>query len=123
MDFSHDNLMVAIISAMGLKDNGQSTLDPTEYEDNRDWYLSRVVPFSGRMVVERMECSDARSPGRFRRDGLGNQVYVRVLINDAVQDLGFCKGSVGGLCTLQNFVESQRYARENGQGDWERCFD
>lgn len=123
IDFSHDNLIVAVISAMGLKDDDVSTLDPTEYEDDREWNLSRVVPFSGRMVVERMECSDTRGSGRFRRDGAGSQVYVRVLIDDAVQDLDICEGSREGLCTLENFVESQRYARENGQGDWERCFD
>lgn len=54
----------------------------------------------------------------------GDSVYVRVLMNDAVQDLEFCKGvDEDGLCPLEAFVESQRYARENGQGDWERCFE
>lgn len=137
IDFSHDNLMVAVISAMGMTGNhikAQSDtrpiLDPTRYRENRDWYISKFVPFSGRMVVERMECGNARAAGRFgnaslergQRDGSGSAVYVRILIDDAVQNLAICKGSKDGLCTLEDFVESQRYARENGQGDWEECF-
>ncbi|KAF9445834.1 phosphoglycerate mutase-like protein [Macrolepiota fuliginosa MF-IS2] len=142
-DFSHDNLIVAVISAMGLF-NGYQTkhtssaggLDPTRQDKSRVWFLSRIVPFSGRMVVERMECGlqlnddaagrsisvDAKER-QHRRAERNDSVYVRILMNDAVQDLEFCEGAdKDGLCPLHAFIRSQAYARENGQGDWEKCF-
>lgn len=48
--------------------------------------------------------------------------YIRILVNDAVQPLEFCGANEDGLCTLGAFVESQAYARNNGNGDWEKCF-
>ncbi|EAU82589.2 phytase [Coprinopsis cinerea okayama7 len=63
-DFSHDNLMVAVFSAMGLfrQDpegrNGEvdGHLDPERMDRRRTWVTSRITPFSARMVVERMTC-------------------------------------------------------------------
>ncbi|KAF8870778.1 histidine phosphatase superfamily [Infundibulicybe gibba] len=66
-DFSHDNQMIAIYAALGRnKDDG--------------WKVSKMVPFSGRMVVEKLAC-----------DG---EDFVRILVDDAVQPLAFC-GAVG----------------------------
>ncbi|KAK0443979.1 histidine phosphatase superfamily [Desarmillaria tabescens] len=105
-DFSHDNQMIAIYSAMGLFPQS-ANLDPTKPDPSRTWLASRLVSFSANMVTEKLECS--------------GEEYVRVLVNDAVQPLAFC-GSGDGLCSLDAFVESQSYARNNGDGDWEKCF-
>ncbi|KAK0499432.1 histidine phosphatase superfamily [Armillaria luteobubalina] len=105
-DFSHDNQMIAIYAAMGLFPQS-AALDPTSPDPNRDWVASRLVSFSANMVTEKLECSGTE--------------YVRVLVNDAVQPLAFC-GDGDGLCSLDAFVESQSYARNNGNGDWEKCF-
>ncbi|RPD81346.1 phytase [Lentinus tigrinus ALCF2SS1-7] len=106
-DFSHDNQMAAIFAAMGLF--RQSTpLNATNPDPSRTWRNEKMLPFSGRMVVERLSC-----------DG---QTHVRVLVNDALMPLEFC-GSGDGLCTLDAFVGSQSYARNNGNGDWEQCFE
>lgn len=105
-DFSHDNEMVAIFSAMGLFVQ-RGALDPSEPDEGRTWYASRMVPFGSRMVVEKLVCEGGE--------------YVRVLVNDEVQPLEFCGGE--GLCEIGAFVESQSYARNNGEGDWEACFD
>ncbi|OSD04415.1 phytase [Trametes coccinea BRFM310] len=110
-DFSHDNQMVAIFSAMGLFQQ-REPLDPTKPDPQRTWRVQRIVPFSGRMVVERMECQ-----------GTGNEQRVRVLVNDALQPLKFCGADVDGLCTLDAFVKSQAYARSDGAGDFEKCFE
>ncbi|KAI9446252.1 phytase [Lactarius indigo] len=116
-DFSHDNTMVSIYSALGLFRQyllpGQK-LDPGDPSPLRTWVLSKMVPFGGRMVVERLECA--------REVPLPAVTFVRVLVNDAVQPLEFC-GGVGGLCELHAFAESQWYARHDGDGDFERCFD
>jgi hypothetical protein len=134
--------MVAVIGAMGLfkNHNAPSTdglLDPTRMDKSRDFFISRIVPFSGRMVVERMECALPHGTARKEWEHTGvpevvtdrgrlaeeNLAFVRVLMNDAVLDLEFCEGvDEDGLCPLNSFVKSQAYAREDGQGDWERCF-
>lgn len=104
-DFSHDNQMIAIYSAMGLFPQ-TTALDPTSPDASRTWRAANLVPFAARMVTERLAC--------------GEETYVRVLVNDALQPLEFC-GSGDGTCTLDAFVESQAYARNNGEGDFEKC--
>ncbi|KAJ7112415.1 acid phosphatase [Mycena crocata] len=106
-DFSHDNTMVAIFGALGLFRQSRP-LSTTRPNTRRTWRTHEMVPFSGRMVVEKMECW---------KDG-----YVRVLVNDALQPLEFCATGRAGICTLASFVERQAYARSNGGGDWEKCF-
>lgn len=127
-DFSHDNLMIAVYSAMGLfKQAGH--LDPSKPDPKRTWISSKLVPFSGRLVVERMQCSG--QPRRHRiasRAEIDSQVvrketFIRVLVNDAVQPLNFCGGDQQGLCTLGAFVDSQSYARHDGEGDFEKCYE
>lgn len=68
-----------------------------------------MTPFSGRMITEKLRCDDSEE-------------YVRILVNDAVQPLESCGANEDGMCALSAFVESQAYARSNGDGDWERCF-
>jgi len=110
VDFSHDNTMIAIYSALGLFQQSKH-LDPGHPDSDRTWVVSRMVPFSGRMVTEKVECDDGRTA----------KEYVRVLVNDAVQPLQFCGGR-HGLCELDAFVRSQEYARTDGAGDFDKCF-
>ncbi|KAF7760138.1 hypothetical protein Agabi119p4_10814 [Agaricus bisporus var. burnettii] len=125
VDFSHDHLMTAVYSAIGLFNT--SRLDPTEINQGRSWRSSEIMPFSTRMSVERLDCS-ARTPGRFYNSWSENVNmkerngdYVRILVNDVVQRLEFCGGDKEGLCELAKFVDSQGYARSNGNGDFDRC--
>jgi Histidine phosphatase superfamily (branch 2) len=108
VDFSHDNTMVAIYAALGLFQQPKN-LDPAHPDPDRTWMVSRMVPFSGRMVTEKVQCS-----GKTKQ-------FVRILVNDAVQSLDFCGGK-HGLCELDAFVHSQGYARSDGAGDFEKCF-
>jgi hypothetical protein len=117
-DFSHDNEMVSIYSALGLFKQHllpDQKLDPTSPSSQRTWITSNLVPFSARMMVEKLECGVRQLP---RPKG----VFVRILVNDAVQPLEFC-GGIGGLCELHAFVASQGYARHDGNGDFEKCFN
>ncbi|KAF7337978.1 Phytase [Mycena venus] len=111
-DFSHDNTMVAIFGALGLFRQPRA-LSTTQPDAQRTWRTHEMVPFSGRMVVEKLACEDGGE-------------YVRILVNDALQPLSFCASEGDrfgvGSCTLSAFIESQSYARSNGGGDWERCF-
>ncbi|KAF9233784.1 histidine phosphatase superfamily [Melanogaster broomeanus] len=111
-DFSHDNQMISIYSALGLFVQPRD-LHTKHVDTERTWFDSKMVPFSGRLITEKMECTvDGR-----RGD------YVRILVNDALQPLEFCGATGNGLCTLANFVESQHYARNDGEGDWPLCFE
>ncbi|KAI0722495.1 phytase [Earliella scabrosa] len=107
-DFSHDNQMIAIFAAMGLFEQPRP-LDPTKPDPRRTWHVEKMVPFSARMVVERLDCRGRAS--------------VRVLVNDALMPLKFCGAKGDGVCELGAFVESQTYARNDGEGDFEKCFE
>ncbi|KAG5342942.1 hypothetical protein C0989_005891 [Termitomyces sp. Mn162] len=111
-DFSHDNQMIAIYAAMGLF-RQVTALNLTSPDTTRNWITSRLVPFSARMITEKLICTS----------GNVNQTeYVRIFVNDALQPLEFCGGDQHGLCTVDAFVTSQTYARNNGNGDFEKCF-
>lgn len=103
--------MISIYSALGLFVQPYD-LDPTQPDKARTWKDSLMVPFSGRMIVEKLACNGSGKQGE----------YVRVLVNDAIQPLAFCGASGDGMCALTDFVESQSYARNNGEGDWALCF-
>lgn len=115
-DFSHDNQMIAIYTAIGLFEQPKP-LDPGCPNPERTWITNQMTPFSGRMVVERLHCT-----ADFRHHS-NSGIFVRILVNDALQPLGFCNADSDGLCSLDAFVESQSYARNDGEGDFEKCFD
>ncbi|OBZ71577.1 3-phytase A [Grifola frondosa] len=115
-DFTHENTMIAIYSAIGLFNISAHPPDPRDISTAHEgWIASHMVPFSARMVTERMECA--------LEAGMGGADYVRILVNDDVQPLEFCGARENGLCTLDAFVESQGYARRSGDGDFEKCYN
>lgn len=119
-DFSHDNTMIAIFAAIGLF--RQPALDPARPDAGRTWRVGEMVPFSGRMIVERLQCEGVLD-GADGAEGRGLTDAVRILVNDRVQPLEFCGANEDGVCSLEAFVDSQEYARNNGNGDWEKCFE
>jgi len=116
-DFSHDNEMIAIYAALGLFKQ-PAPLDPKILDLGRTWTTSYLTPFSGRMVTERLSCL---VPGSQTGQTNTND-YVRILVDDALQPLEFCGAKEDGLCELNAFVESQSYARNDGEGDFEECY-
>ncbi|KAH9833864.1 phytase [Rhodofomes roseus] len=119
-DFSHDNLMIPVFAAMGLFPT--DPLDPARANIGAGvWNVSRMVPFAGRMVVERLACGEGYEPADGSADAEGR--YVRVLVNQAVQPLAFCGASADGVCGLGAFVDSQAFAKSGGNGTWDACFE
>lgn len=113
-DFSHDNEMIAIYAALGLFKQ-PVPLDPTNPNPERTWITSHLTPFSARMVTERVSCHIP--PAQMEAN-----IYVRILVDDALQPLEFCGANGDGMCELKAFVESQAYARNDGEGDFEKCY-
>lgn len=107
-DLSHDNQMISIYSALGFFVQPHD-IDPVRPEKRRTWKDSRMVPFSGRMITEKLACHGKTG------------IKKRALVSDAVQPLAFCGARADGLCALANFVASQHYARNNNEGDWALC--
>lgn len=99
--------MVAIYSGVGLF-RQQVALPPASDDPNRTWRVSDMVPFAGRMVTEKLKCKKGE--------------FVRIFVNDALQPLDFCGADKSGMCSLEDFVKSQSYARNNGEGDFQKCF-
>ena len=130
-DFTHENLMIAVYSAMGLFKSSDQPLNVRKIDKGRIWIASRMVPFSSRLVVERLACQAKRArvtrpkwiPFQQGNDGRQAGQYVRVLVNDAVQPLKFCNARQEGICSLDAFVKSQEYARRSGNGDFTKCFN
>lgn len=107
--------MIAVYSAMGLFPTSPLDYTSIDAEETGQWRVSEMTPFAARMVVERMSCSD--------ESGSGDGEYVRVLVNQAVQPMPFCDSDANNLCSLDTFVESQAFARNNGYGVWDECSD
>ncbi|KAF2764588.1 acid phosphatase [Teratosphaeria nubilosa] len=109
-DFSHDNDLTAIFSALGLYNT--TTLLPNttlvEAPQANDYSAAWTVPFAARAYFEKLQCREHRDE------------MVRVIINDRVLPLAQCKGDEDGLCTLQSFIASLRFARNGGL--WSSCF-
>lgn len=109
-DFSHDNDMTAIFSAMGLY-NATTPLSNTSIETSRQTHgysASWTVPFGARAYIEKMVCQGQ------------DEELVRVLVNDRVIPLQNCRADRLGRCRLGAFVESLSFAREGGL--WGQCF-
>lgn len=92
--------------------------------------ISEMVPFSARMVTERLVCGGHSSGSGIsqdeQKDGMQKKrkgTYVRILVNDGLQSLDFCGADNDQLCLLDKFVDSQVYAKRNGDGDFEKCFE
>lgn len=109
-DFSHDNDMTGIFSALGLY-NGTRPLTNTSIETAQQaggYAASWTVPFAGRAYFEKMQCRGEK------------EEFVRVIVNDRVQPLTQCGGDKLGRCKLSSFVESLSFARSDGE--WASCF-
>lgn len=125
--------MVGVFTAMGLFHQTNGPLDTTKITKDRTWITSKMVPFSGQMIVEKLFCSPAAPKYRPTRwwnwvtgDGAEyarehKEEYVRIFVNDARQPLEFCGAGQDGMCKLDEFVKSQEYARNDGFGDFEGC--
>ena len=109
-DFSHDNDLTDIFSAVGLYNATAPLLNTTveTTKETRGYSASWTVPFAARAYFEKMRCVGQ------------DEELVRVIVNDRVLPLQTCGGDPLGRCTLSAFVDSLSFAREGG--DWDQCF-
>ncbi|KAK6544748.1 hypothetical protein TWF694_001434 [Orbilia ellipsospora] len=103
-DFTHDNDMVAVFSALQLF-KGMKNLDPKKIDGEDKFNTADLVPFASRMYVEKLKCG-------------GEDELVRVLINERVMKLN-CKEKKFGGCTVKDFIDGLEFARKGG--NWASC--
>jgi hypothetical protein len=109
-DFSHDNDLTSIFSALGLYNATKPLLNTSieSVKQTKGYTASWTVPFAARAYFEKMTC-----------EGLEEE-FVRVIVNDRVLPLETCGGDELGRCTLSKFVESLSFAKSGG--NWAMCF-
>ncbi|KAF9511712.1 hypothetical protein BS47DRAFT_1486754 [Hydnum rufescens UP504] len=124
VDFSHDNQITAIVSAMGLHKPGEDLPTSHPVKDS-PWVYSRIAPFAGRLVVEKYSCPGSVLSTGDGRDTLKDGEWVRILNSDVVLPQPGCSRwwAAAGLCELGAFVESQAFSRNTEAVDaWAKCF-
>ncbi|POS86449.1 hypothetical protein EPUL_001377 [Erysiphe pulchra] len=108
-DFSHDNTMIAVYSALGLF-NSTPPLSNTTLEEAKalkGFSTSWLVPFGGRAYFEKMKCANT------------DEELVRTIINDRVVPPVSCKADAMGRCKLSDFISSLTFAQQGG--NWDKC--
>ncbi|KAJ6260078.1 hypothetical protein Dda_5724 [Drechslerella dactyloides] len=106
-DFSHDNTMVSIFSALNLFGDLR-TISKEKIESLDKFNVAEIVPFASRMYVEKLACGGSK-----------DEELVRVLINDKVMKLTGCQEQRDGACKLSDFIRSLDFARRGG--NWAEC--
>ncbi|EGP87805.1 uncharacterized protein MYCGRDRAFT_70665 [Zymoseptoria tritici IPO323] len=111
-DFSHDNDMTAIYSALGLYNTSTTAPLPNttvvEAGGAGGYSAAWTVPFGARVYFEKMQCKGEK------------EELVRVIVNDRVVPLAMCEADRLGRCKLGKFVEGLAFARNGGK--WDQCF-
>ncbi len=139
-DFSHDNDMIGIFSALMLiQGEVKEPLLPTDRvvkpEDWPGFSAAWTVPFGARLVVERLHCSPLSGYWKERLEQgkeIPESAYqrVRVLMNDRVVNLSWCQWDDDGYlgngrngddsCPLHSFVKGLHRMRLGGK--WKDCY-
>ena len=114
-DFSHDNDMTSIMSAMGLFNDTAQLSNTTQQtlEQTNGYSATVTVPYSSRVYVEKMMCSNESAYS-------SQEELVRILVNDRVISLLNCGADELGRCTVTNYVNSLTFAKAGGL--WDQCF-
>ncbi|KAH2878834.1 hypothetical protein KXV31_004694 [Aspergillus fumigatus] len=117
MDMSHDDVIVAVLAALGLEyfKYGEDGLpDEIEHAPERTFRLNEIVPFGARLVSEVWTCP-AGPKMRFKELGatlytnpsVRGTDYIRFVLNGAplpTQGLVGCERAENGFCALTDFL-------------------
>jgi len=108
--FVHDGDIIPLLATLGTLDESKNLgyLPSDKMKANRNWRTSDVVPMGGRLIIERVTCSNTGLGANLRRS------YVRLSINDGVVNLQ--KSMIGGgLAHGVGVTEWANMVRERGQ--------
>jgi acid phosphatase len=98
--FTHDNQINQLVSSLGIFDE-QPPLAANSMNSSRIYVSSRNNPMRGTVTFERLNCS--------------GELYLRLLLNDAVYPVPACRSGPGSSCPLD------QYNDEVLAGKWEKA--
>ena len=99
--FTHDNQINQLVSSLGIFDT-QPALSATAMNASRIYVSSRNNPMRGTVTFERLNCGDG-------------ELYLRLLLDDAVYPVPACTSGPGRSCPLEMYNE------EVLKGKWEKA--
>ncbi|KAB8235574.1 histidine phosphatase family protein [Aspergillus alliaceus] len=134
LDFTHDNMIVAVLTAFGFKQFSQY-LPPDGPPRHQRFHTSQVVPFAARMNIEIIKTPHKVNPRRSHEPhmdpylhGTGETTYVHFLQNQRTLPLhrSFreCEYRSDGWCELSTFLKIQKRSLEKAKfkyscrGNW-----
>ena len=92
-------MIVSVLTALNYTQFFQD-LNPKKPDPSRNFVLSEIAPFAGRLVHEVIRCS------------ADNATYVRTVLNEAIVPMDEGQGCKekrdDGLCKLDDFLQFQR---------------
>jgi 3-phytase len=117
MDMSHDDVIVAVLAALGLeyfKYGEQGLPDTLEHAPERTFRLNEIVPFGARFVSEVWTCPTEPKASfteldatMYRNPVVAGTDYIRFVLNGApvpMQGLVGCESAENGFCALRDFL-------------------
>ncbi|KAL4902043.1 hypothetical protein BDW74DRAFT_158959 [Aspergillus multicolor] len=137
MDMSHDDIILSVLSALGLEyfNFGPDGLpgDVDHAPSNRTFKLSELTPFGARFLSEVWTCPANVSfasldpvlySNPFIENSNGTSKYIRFVLNSAplpLEGLLGCGNAVNGFCPLDRFLKGAPMLKEKAQYQ-EACF-
>ncbi|OCK74404.1 3-phytase [Lepidopterella palustris CBS 459.81] len=138
-DFTHDDIIISVLTAMSLdylRDPPSLTAFPPD--PHRKFILSHLTPFTGRLITEVIGCSSSNpAPRHSARTQYSPSQYgyspanapnkfVRMRLNNGILPLatirgGECAGRSDGMCAISSFIKSQQNAYALSQYNY-ACF-
>lgn len=134
-DFSHDDIIVSVLTAMSLdyfREHPSLTQYPPDPE--RHFNLAHMTPFGARLITEVIGCASPSpaavhnsrvyyTPSEYGYNPLNaTNKFIRMRLNNGILPLdtlrgGACLGRTDGLCAMDDFLASQAdsYALSNYQ--------
>ncbi|GFF31949.1 3-phytase A [Aspergillus udagawae] len=117
MDMSHDDVIVAVLAALGLEyfQYGKEGLpDVIEHAPERTFRLNEITPFGARFVSEVWTCPDEGSVSfkeldamLYRNPVVQGTDYIRFVLNGApvsMEGLVGCERTENGFCAVKDFL-------------------
>ncbi|CAF1049042.1 unnamed protein product [Adineta steineri] len=102
---THREMLPVILAALGLYNESEYSNEKVfpldEINHERIWRASKVIPFLGRVALERLNCSSSHS----------NELFIRILVNSSVKPIPGCTQGPGESCHLNQFINyiNKRY--------------
>ncbi|GAM43864.1 hypothetical protein TCE0_060r19023 [Talaromyces pinophilus] len=117
-DFSHDNEMFSMLTALGLTQFGEY-LSPTKPSADRSLIGSHIVPFSATFVFEIIKAPGPVRENRSKHCGESvyentseETTYIHLVINQRTVPLGqsisACRQRDDGWCEISAFIQAQK---------------